>query len=134
MQVDQHVDTVTVSILEQEDVLIAERLAKKGWMPKQFKLSNCDYYSSSVVTTAVLDALQHHHFFARLQRLILRGCLSEDTLQVSANAADQGFTALRHPCLTPHHLMLAFLAYPMCYIGCCTGCAEGNITLITPDT
>jgi hypothetical protein len=88
LQVDHHINSVTALCTHQENVLVAERLARKGVMPKQLELG--DHRDSSAVTMTALLATVPPQFFARLQSLVLVGMLSEDTLQVSGNAPDQG--------------------------------------------
>jgi hypothetical protein len=95
LQVDQHIMTVRVSSIKQEDVLIAERLARKGLMPQQLELG--DYSDSSSAAMTALFATVPRQFFARLQRLVLNGRLSEDTLQVSAKGLFRHDNLL-HPC------------------------------------
>jgi hypothetical protein len=88
LQVDQHINTVSVFSIKQEDVLIAERLARKGLMPQQLQLAG--YSDSSSAAMTALLATVHQQFFARLQCMVLSGRLSGDTLRVSGNAPDQG--------------------------------------------
>jgi hypothetical protein len=84
LQVDKHKEELFLDVGGPEDVLVAERLAKKGVEPTQLTLSSTDRSRSLEALTTFLTGDQHLPFFRRVTFLWLNGGLSHELLQVRA--------------------------------------------------
>jgi hypothetical protein len=82
LQVDQHVESLHLSVSEQDHVTLAGQLARKGVRPRKLYLHSGG--TCHALIALLTEEQQHHRLFQRVGKLRLVSALSSELLQVRA--------------------------------------------------